>query len=91
MLFKRNIEPSCTYCRHGTDLGYDVIVCIKRGIMSSHGSCGAFRYEPTKRIPESIPSLKVAGFSPEDFSLEGFSLEDFSLVEFSLDDFSLEV
>ena len=86
MLFKRNIEPSCTYCRHGTDLGYDVIVCIKRGIMASYGSCGAFRYEPTKRVPEVTQNLHAAGFSLEDFSLE-----DFSLVNFSLDDFSLEV
>ena len=52
MLFDRNIEPSCAYCRHGTDVGCGVIVCIKRGIMAVYGYCGAFSYEPTKRIPD---------------------------------------
>ena len=70
MLFNKNIEPSCSYCFHGSDLGYDIIVCIKRGIMANYGYCGAFRYEPTKRIPEALPKLKTPDFSIEDFTLE---------------------
>ena len=69
MLFDRNIEPRCSYCRHGMDLGYDTIACIRRGIMASYGSCGAFRYEPTKRVPEIVPDLKLTGFTEEDFQL----------------------
>lgn len=69
MLFQRHIEPSCTYCFYGTDLGYDAIACVKRGIMAGYGSCGSFRYEPTKRVPEIVPALKVTGFSKEDFLL----------------------
>ena len=69
MLFQRDIEPSCSYCYHGTDIGYDKIACMKRGIMAGYGSCGAFRYEPTKRVPEATPELKVSGFSEEDFRL----------------------
>jgi hypothetical protein len=69
MLFDRNIEPSCSYCRYGTALGQDEIMCIKRGIMAAHGSCMAFRYEPTKRIPEVSPGFNVSGLSEDDFSL----------------------
>ena len=69
MLFDRNIEPSCAYCSYGTNLGDDEIACTKRGIMAVFGNCGAFRYEPTKRVPEVRPKLVVSGFTEEDFSL----------------------
>jgi len=69
MLFDKNIEPRCAYCSHGTDLRYDTIACTKRGIMASYGSCGAFRYEPTKRVPEAAPDFKLTEFSEEDFLL----------------------
>ena len=69
MLLDRNIEPFCKYCRHSTHLGNDEVICIKRGIMAVSGNCNAFRYEPTKRVPEVAPSLKVTGFTEEDFEL----------------------
>ena len=69
MLFERKITPSCAYCHYGTDMGYGVIACVKRGIMASFGSCKAFRYEPTKRVPEVMPDLDLSGLSAEDFSL----------------------
>jgi len=69
MLFNRDIEPSCSYCLYGTGIGDNLIACKKRGIMSESGSCGAFRYEPTKRDPEISPELKVTGLSEDDFSL----------------------
>ena len=69
MLFNRNIEPSCSYCRFAAALGHDEYACSKRGIMSGLGSCGSFRYEPTKRQPESRRNLKDSGFTAEDFSL----------------------
>jgi hypothetical protein len=69
MLFDRNIEPSCAYCRYGEALGYDEYACSKRGIMAGSGSCGTFRYEPTKREPEPLPNLRASGLSEEDFAL----------------------
>jgi len=69
MLFSRKIEPSCAYCRFGTALGYDEFICSKRGIMAGYGFCGSFLYEPTKREPEYVPDLKLAGLPEEDFSL----------------------
>ncbi|MCL2152362.1 MAG: hypothetical protein FWH57_05305 [Oscillospiraceae bacterium] len=69
MLFERNITPSCAYCHFGTDMGYGVVACVRRGIMAGYGSCRTFRYEPTKRVPEVTPDLNLAGLSEEDFSL----------------------
>ena len=70
-MFNRNIEPSCLYCRYGAALGCNEVACSKRGIMSGEGFCGAFRYEPTKRQPETVVmrSPKELGLSAEDFSL----------------------
>jgi len=70
MLFDRNIEPRCVYCRHGSVLGYGKVACKRRGIMSAEGSCGAFRYEPTKRIPEIPHELDASNLTKEDFSIE---------------------
>lgn len=69
MLLDREIEPSCTYCRYSTSLGSNEIACTRRGIMYSHGSCGSFRYEPTKRVPEFVPLLDTSGLAEDDFSL----------------------
>ena len=69
MLFDPNIEPSCEYCRFSTALGRNEFACSKHGIMYGDGSCGAFRYEPTKRVPLIKPSIDASGFSDEDFML----------------------
>ena len=69
MLFNRNIEPCCAYCRYSETLGYDEYACSKRGIMSGFGFCGEFRYEPTKREPQPLPNLKASELSEEDFTL----------------------
>ena len=69
MLFNRNIEPSCTYCRFGVALGYDEYVCAMRGIVSGSGFCSAFCYEPTKREPDVMPMYKSPELSEEDFTL----------------------
>ena len=69
MLFDREIEPSCAYCKHGTALGRDEIACVKRGIMHCGGHCGTFRYEATKRVPPALPLLESSGLTDEDFRL----------------------
>jgi len=69
MLFNRKIEPSCSYCRYGSELGENEYACLKKGIMSGFGSCSSFRYEPTKRQPESRQSLGDSGLTEEDFSI----------------------
>ena len=69
MLFDRNVEPGCNYCRYGTSIGQDEIACLKRGIVLAWDSCVMFRYEPTKRMPEAMPRIDISGLSEEDFSL----------------------
>ena len=68
-MFDKRIEPCCAYCRHGTAIGFDEIVCVKNGIMNGNGYCVLFRYEPTKRIPEELPMFDASGVSEEDFTL----------------------
>ena len=69
MLYDRDIEPNCAYCRHSSTLGADEVVCVRRGIMSGTGSCGAFSYEPTKRAPGAICKLKPTELTEEDFTI----------------------
>ena len=70
MLYSDNIEPSCTYCRSGTDIGKGEVACIKHGIVSTHDSCPSFRYEPTKRQPKASAIPKFDDLSVEDFSID---------------------
>ena len=67
--FKRNIEPSCAYCIFGVSLGHGDIACIKRGIMSVEGRCGAFCYEPTKRKPEYARNPVLSRIIDEDLRI----------------------
>jgi len=69
LLFRRDIEPSCVYCKHGTSLGFGEIACSKRGIMSQEGKCTSFMYEPTKRKPEFASTTVAVNISKDDMSL----------------------
>ena len=69
MLFNKKIDPCCAYCRHGTDLGFGEVACVKYGLMTSSGSCRKFRYEPTKRVPPPGVRFDSSGLSEEDFTL----------------------
>jgi len=69
LLFRRNIEPSCAYCKHGLSLGLGEVACSRRGIMSDEGRCSAFRYEPTKRKPEFAKGPVAVEFTAEEMSL----------------------
>jgi len=69
MLFRKNIEPSCAYCRHGVSLGFGEVACCKRGIMSDEGRCTSFRYEPTKRKPEYARTPVSVKIKEEDMMI----------------------
>ena len=69
MLFDPNIEPSCSYCRYGFDLGRNEIACEKFGIMNGASSCKSFRYESTKRVPQVLSGSILSNYSEEDFTL----------------------
>ena len=69
MLFDKNIEPSCSYCLKGRRISNFDVVCEKRGIVPSSGSCSHFSYDPLKREPAKPAVLKTGEFSEEDFKL----------------------
>ncbi|MCL2201498.1 MAG: hypothetical protein FWB75_05990 [Oscillospiraceae bacterium] len=69
MLFNRKMEPNCSYCQFGTDLGYGELICSKRGVVLVGGSCSSFKYEPTKRVPEPAAVIRKKEYTAEDFTL----------------------
>ena len=69
MLFRRDIEPMCEYCRYGTALSRDEIGCVKVGITSPGENCRKFRYDPLKREPEVRAKVDSRRFTQEDFEL----------------------
>jgi len=68
MLFK-DVEPRCDYCARGAKLGQDKILCAKKGVVSPAGRCGAFKYDPLKRVPPKPVSLDLSKLKDEDLRL----------------------
>lgn len=69
MLFRKNIEPRCNYCLHGTKLGENQVLCAKRGVMPADGKCLKYSYDPCKRIPGKPKALDFSKYDNEDYSL----------------------
>ncbi|MBR5382175.1 MAG: hypothetical protein IK136_06090 [Oscillospiraceae bacterium] len=69
MLFSKHIDPCCSYCRHGTLIGPDEVMCLKRGVVSATGQCDRFRYDPLKREPVRARELPAGDYATEDFTL----------------------
>ena len=69
MLFRKDIEPRCAYCKKGNALSDREVICVKRGIVAAEDSCRAFRYDPLKRVPPRPAALDTKRLSEEDFSL----------------------
>lgn len=69
MLFKKQIEKSCSYCAYCTNLNDEQALCIKRGIVSLYGKCRKFVYDPCKRIPVKQKAVDFQKYDKEDFSL----------------------
>lgn len=69
MLFRKNIEKSCTYCIHGTRLDEETVLCMKKGVVSAERKCRKFSYDPCKRIPVKAKALNFEKYKEEDYSL----------------------
>lgn len=69
MLFRKDIDPRCAYCKRGAQINEQEVVCVKRGIVPMESSCRSFRYDPLKRIPPRPAVLDTARLKEEDFSL----------------------
>lgn len=69
MLFRKKISHSCSYCRRGTSMNDDQILCAKHGVVSAYYSCRKFCYDPCKRIPPKMKALDLQKYQDADFSL----------------------
>ena len=69
MLFRKKIEPNCSYCAHGAKIGEGQILCAKKGTVPAGGKCLSFRYDPIKRIPPRPKALDFSKYDSEDYSL----------------------
>jgi hypothetical protein len=69
MLFRKDIEPRCTYCQYATKLTEEQVVCPKKGVISAGSSCRKFTYDPLKRVPPRPAAFDGGKFKNEDFSL----------------------
>ena len=69
MLFRKHIDPRCAYCVHGTTISESQVACVKRGVVQAQDRCGAFRYEPLRRIPQRPAELPLEKMKAEDFEL----------------------
>lgn len=69
VLFKKEIEPRCAYCAHGTRLEGDSILCRKKGVVQAGSHCRSFRYDPLLRVPPRPAVLDLSRLEDEDFTL----------------------
>lgn len=69
MLFRKKIDQNCIYCNYSAQLEDGVILCSKKGLVSSDKKCRAFRYDPCKRIPPKAKALDFSKYDREDYSL----------------------
>ena len=69
MLFRKKMERSCLYCRFGTKMNEDMMLCAKKGIVPVCDDCRKFRYDPFKRVPPKRMALYFSKSEEEDFSL----------------------
>ncbi len=69
MLFRKNIDPCCAYCEYGRTLSETEVGCVRRGVVSSGGSCGKFKYDPLKREPPRPAIIETDRYTEEDFTL----------------------
>lgn len=69
MLFRKSIDPRCSYCQRGGSLENGEVICPKKGIVSEGFHCRHFVYDPLKRQPPSAPVLDLSHLEDEDFQL----------------------
>ena len=68
-LFRKNIEPACSYCNHSSDIGSGNVMCVKKGVVDSDFHCSKFSYDPFNRRPPEPRKLNIKAFDAEDFTL----------------------
>ena len=70
MIFRKHVEPACSYCRHSSPAEEGTCICLKRGIVSEWDSCRHFSYDPLRRVPEAAHAPKTDGLDQDAFTLD---------------------
>ena len=70
VIFRKHVEPACTYCRYSSPAEEGTCICLKRGIVSDWDSCRRFSYDPLRRVPEASPAPRTEGLDQDAFSLD---------------------
>ena len=69
MLFRKHIDPYCSYCKFASGAEPGMVICRKKGIMPESGNCRKFRYNPLRRIPPRPASIDFTKYDSQDYSL----------------------
>lgn len=69
MLFRKDIEPRCGYCKFGARAEEETVICRKKGIRADTDHCRKFQYDPLRRVPPRAESVDFLKFDEKDFSL----------------------
>ena len=67
-MFRKNIEPSCEYCKNGTVMSDGNVVCKKYGFIQPKVDCKKFLYCSLKRVPHRPATLPE--YDSSDFSID---------------------
>ncbi|MFR5845987.1 MAG: hypothetical protein ACLUEU_09570 [Oscillospiraceae bacterium] len=67
--FRKDIEPRCAYCAHGSAVNECEVACSRRGVVDGSDHCRHFRYDPLRRVPPRArlarsQSALAGGFFP---------------------------
>ncbi len=69
MLFRKSIDPQCSYCQRSAEVDEDHVICAKKGIVSAGFHCRHFQYDPLKRQPSVPATPDFSKLDEEDFTL----------------------
>lgn len=69
MLFRKDIEPRCAYCAHGSAISDTEVACPWKGVTAAEYHCRRFRYDPFKRVPPRPVKLETGRLREEDFKI----------------------
>ena len=70
MLFRKDIEKSCSYCVHAAKtIDSSCVICSKKGMVACDGYCRRFKYDPLKRVPLKAKTRDFTEYDDVDFSL----------------------
>ena len=66
-LFNKNAyEAVCRNCKNGRlSPEGESVLCVKKGIVDPDGKCRRYSYDPLKRVPRRMPTVREV--DPEDF------------------------